>query len=281
MRRLSWLRNKLRGRLARAGAVVIVAYFLVALAAPLVAPYGPYSMQVDHVLSPPSMHHWFGTDSLGRDVLSRVLYGARISLGVSLVSVAIALVLGTAIGLSAGYFGRWVDGTLSRLVDLMFSFPDVLLALVVIAVLGSGLLNLTLAIGIVYTPIFARISRGAVLVVKRADYVEAARATGAGNLRVMLGHILPNTFGPIMVQTSLSLAFAVLAEAALTYLGLGAEPDTPSWGMMLNQGTAWMQQAWWVAVFPGLAITLTVLGFNLLGDGLRDALDPELRGAGR
>jgi peptide/nickel transport system permease protein len=238
-------------------------------------------MQVDHVLSAPGLHHWFGTDSLGRDVLSRVLYGARISLGVSVLSVAIALVLGTAIGLTAGYFGRWVDGTLSRLVDLMFSFPDILLALVVIAILGGSLLNLTLAIGIVYTPIFARIARGAVLVVRRADYVEAARATGAGDLRVMLRHILPNIFGPIMVQTSLSLAFAVLAEAALTYLGLGAEPDTPSWGMMLNQGTAWMQQAWWVAVFPGLAITVTVLGFNLLGDGLGDALDPTLRGAGR
>ncbi len=275
------LSSMVRGRLARAGAFVIVAYAVVALAAPLIAPYDPYSMQVDHVLSAPGLHHWFGTDSLGRDVLSRVLYGARISLGVSVLSVAIALVLGTAIGLTAGYFGRWVDGTLSRLVDLMFSFPDILLALVVIAILGGSLLNLTLAIGIVYTPIFARIARGAVLVVRRADYVEAARATGAGDLRVMLRHILPNIFGPIMVQTSLSLAFAVLAEAALTYLGLGAEPDTPSWGMMLNQGTAWMQQAWWVAVFPGLAITVTVLGFNLLGDGLGDALDPTLRGAGR
>ncbi len=271
----------LRGRLARAGAVAVVVYAVVALAAPLIAPYDPYSMQVDHVLSPPGLHHWFGTDSLGRDVLSRVLYGARISLGVSVLSVAIALVLGTAIGLCAGYFGRWVDGTLSRLVDLMFSFPDILLALVVIAILGASLVNLTVAIGIVYTPIFARIARGAVLVVKRSDYVEAARATGAGDLRVMLRHILPNTLGPIIVQTSLSLAFAVLAEAALTYLGLGAEPDTPSWGMMLNQGTAWMQQAWWVALFPGLAITATVLGFNLLGDGLRDALDPALRNAGR
>lgn len=275
------LAQVVRGRLARAGAVAVVAYAAVALLAPLIAPYDPYSMQVDHVLAPPGLHHWFGTDSLGRDVLSRVLYGARISLGVSVLSVTIALVAGTAIGLCAGYFGRWVDGTLSRLVDLMFSFPDILLALVVIAILGGSLVNLTLAIGIVYTPIFARIARGAVLVVQRADYVEAARATGAGDLRVMLRHILPNTFGPIMVQTSLSLAFAVLAEAALTYLGLGAEPDTPSWGMMLNQGTAWMQQAWWVALFPGLAITFTVLGFNLLGDGLRDALDPSLRGAGR
>ena len=281
MKVLAWLRRRLRGRLARAGAVVIGLYCLVALVAPFIAPYDPYSMQVDHVLSPPGIHHWFGTDSLGRDVLSRVLYGARISLQVSVLSVAIALLLGTAIGLSAGYFGRWVDGVLSRFVDLMFSFPDVLLALVVIAILGAGLGNLSLAIGIVYTPIFARISRGAVLTVKRADYVEAARATGAGDVRIMLRHILPNTLAPIMVQTSLSLAFAVLAEAALTYLGLGTEPDTPSWGMMLNQGTAWMQQAWWVAVFPGLAITVTVLGFNLLGDGLRDALDPSLRDAVR
>ncbi len=275
------LSRMVRGRLGRVGAVVVVAYAVVALAAPLIAPYDPYSMQVDHVLAPPGPQHWFGTDSLGRDVLSRILYGARISLGVSVLSVAIALVLGTAIGLAAGYFGRWVDGTLSRLVDLMFSFPDILLALVVIAILGGSLVSLTLAIGIVYTPIFARVARGAVLVVRRADYVEAARATGAGDLRVMLRHVLPNTLAPIMVQTSLSLAFAVLAEAALTYLGLGAEPDTPSWGMMLNQGTAWMQQAWWVALFPGLAITVTVLGFNLLGDGLRDALDPALRGAGR
>lgn len=182
------------------------------------------------------------------------------------------------IGAAAGYYGRWVDAALSRVIDVLFSFPDILLALVIMAVLGASLTNVMIAIGIVYTPIFARITRGAVLEIKASLFIDAARVLGAGRLTILRRHILPNVMAPIIVQTTLSLAFAILAEAALSFIGLGVEPDTPSWGIMLNEGKDWMEAAWWIAVFPGAAITLAVLGFNVLGDGLRDALDSRLRG---
>jgi peptide/nickel transport system permease protein len=267
-----------QNRLALAGLVLILIFLLMAVFAPLIAPYDPYRIDENAVLSPPSAEHPLGTDSFGRDVLSRMVYGAQISFKVGLISVGIALTAGVLIGAAAGYYGRWVDAALSRVIDVLFSFPDILLALVIMAVLGASLTNVMIAIGIVYTPIFARITRGAVLEIKESLFIDAARVLGAGRLTILRRHILPNVMAPLIVQTTLSLAFAILAEAALSFIGLGVEPDTPSWGIMLNEGKDWMEAAWWIAVFPGLAITSAVLGFNVLGDGLRDALDPRLRG---
>ena len=266
-------------KLAAFGALVIVSLLVVAVCAPLVAPYDPYAMQPDAALTGPAWSHWLGADAYGRDILSRILYGARISLQVGIVSVTIALVAGTLLGLFAGYFGGKVDAVLSRINDGLLSFPDILLALGIMAVLGASLTNVTLAIGIVYTPIFARIARAAVLQVRGQPFVEAARALGFGPCRIMFRHVLPNATAPLVVQTTLSLAFAILAEAALSFLGLGVEPDAPSWGVMLNEGKEWMELAWWVPVFPGLAITLVVFSLNVVGDALRDALDPAARRA--
>lgn len=276
MREIGWRLRQ--NRLALAGLVLILIFMLMAVCAPLIAPYDPYRIDENAVLSPPSVEHPLGTDSFGRDVLSRMVYGARISFKVGLISVGIALTAGVVIGAVAGYYGRWVDTALSRVIDILFSFPDILLALVIMAVLGASLTNVMIAIGIVYTPIFARITRGTVLEIKESLFIDAARVLGAGRLTILRRHILPNAMAPIIVQTTLSLAFAILAEAALSFIGLGVEPDTPSWGIMLNEGKDWMEAAWWIAVFPGLAITLAVLGFNVLGDGLRDALDPRLKG---
>lgn len=270
-----WYRFK-QNKLAVAGLLLILLLLVVALLAPLLSPYDPLAMDPDAMLTAPSGEHWLGTDQFGRDILSRIIHGARISLKVGMISVGLALLLGTAIGVLAGYYGRWLDVLLSRVTDVLFAFPDILLALVVMAILGSSLTNVMIAIGIVYTPIFARIVRGAVLDMKGSLYIEAARSIGVGNLKIMMRHILPNILAPVIVQTTLSLAFAILAEAALSFLGLGAEPDIPSWGNMLKEGKDWLEFAWWIAVFPGVAITLTVLGFNILGDGLRDALDPKI-----
>ena len=261
-------------RLAIAALVVIGIYVVAALAAPWLTPYDPMEISLDN-LAPPSATHPLGTDQLGRDQLTRIIYGARISLQVSIVAVTIALIAGSAMGLLAGYFGGWVDTGVSRATDVMFSLPDIVLALVIMAVLGQSLGNLTLAIGIVYTPIFARVCRGAVLQVKRQPYTEAARALGLSHPRIMLQHVLPNAAPPLIVQTTLSLAFAILAEAALSFLGLSGEIGAPSWGLMLRDGKDLMQVAWWLAIFPGIAITLAVLSFNVIGDGLQDALDPK------
>ncbi|HEX8324921.1 MAG TPA: ABC transporter permease [Tepidisphaeraceae bacterium] len=251
-------------------AAVLTIYGLAALLGPWVTA-DPYRMHPDAALAAPSAQHWFGTDAFGRDLLSRVVCGARTSLLVAIVSVGLSLLAGGLLGLCAGYFGGRIDALLSRVNDGMLAFPDVLLALAIMAVLGASTTNVTLAIAIVYTPIFARITRGAVLQIKPMNYIEAARALGLGHCRIVLRHVLPNIVGPLVVQTTLSLAFAILAEAALSFLGLGVEPDAPSWGMMLNEGRDWMELAWWVSVFPGLAITLAVLSLNIVGDGLRDA----------
>ena len=214
---------------------------------------------------------------MGRDILSRIFYGAQISLKVSIVSVSIATAAGVILGVVAGYFGKFTDGIISRILEIMFAFPEVLLALLIMSILGPSLNNIMIAIGIVYTPIFARITRGAVLSVKDSLYVEAARSIGVKDSIIIVRHILPNILSPILVQITLSLAFAILSEASLSFLGIGVEPDIPSWGIMLNNGKAWIEIAWWVGVFPGIAIALAVLGFNILGDGLRDVLDPRLR----
>ncbi len=265
-----------QNRLAVIGLAVILLFTVLASGATWIAPYDPYEMRVDTVLHHPGSAHLFGSDQFGRDILSRVIYGSRISVSVGFIAVGIALFSGGIMGIMAGYHGKWIDGLISRIFDIMFSFPDILLALVIMAILGPSTTNVMIAIGIVYTPIFGRIARGSAIAVRNAAYVETAKSIGVGNTMIMLRHVLPNIAPPLIIQTTLSFAFAILAEAALSFLGLGVEPDAPSWGIMLNEGKDWMAHGWWVAVFPGIAITLAVLSFNVLGDGLRDAMDPKL-----
>jgi peptide/nickel transport system permease protein len=263
-----------RNKAALTAGAVISLFLLAAVAAPAVAPSGPLEGELLDARQAPSPAHPLGTDGQGRDVLSRIIFGARISFEVAGVAVAIALAIGTVLGVLAGYLGRWVDEVISRAMDMIFAVPAIVLALVIMAALGPSRWNLMVAIGVVYTPIFARVARGAVLSVKGEMFIEAARACGCSAMRIMTRHICPNIVAPVAVQTTLSLAFAILAEAALSFLGLGVEADAPSWGNMLLEGKDLMREAWWVAVFPGLAITLLVLALNVLGDGLRDALDP-------
>jgi peptide/nickel transport system permease protein len=257
--------------------IVLALIVLLALLAPLLAPYGVNTTNVPNALQPPSPEHWFGTDELGRDVFSRVLLAARASLLVAVASVAFALVVGVTVGVVAGYAGRLLDTILMRANDVLFAFPVLLLALAIVAILGPGIPTTMLAIGIVYTPIFARVARGSTLSVSVEPFVQASRTMGTGHGYILRRHILPNIAGPVIVQTSLSLAFAILSEAALSFLGLGVQPPQPSWGRMLFDAQNFLGQAWWMSVFPGAAIFLTVLAFNLAGDGLRDVLDPKQR----
>ncbi len=258
-----------------AGGALLVLFLLVAAGASWIAPQDPLVQDLYGRLSPPSGKNWFGTDDFGRDILSRVIHGARVSLHVGVAAVAIALVVGTAIGLIAGYWGGLLDNVLMRLMDLMLAFPSILLAIVVVAVLGPSLSNAMLAVGIVSIPQYARLVRASVLSIREQDYVTAARALGAGDARIILTAILPNCIAPLIVQSTLGMAGAILDAAGLSFLGLGAQPPTPEWGAMLSSGRDFILSAPWVLTFPGLAILLTVLAFNLLGDGLRDALDPK------
>ena len=267
----------LRNRLALFGLVVLALLVVAALFGDALAPYDPSRRAGDLVadrLQPPSLAHPFGTDELGRDVFSRVLVGARVSLQVGFVAVGISLVAGVTLGLLAGFYRGRLDDLVMRSMDMLFAFPWILLAIAVIAVLGRGITNAMIAIGVVFTPIFARITRASVLSVREEVYVRAARSLGASDLRLLRRHVLPNILPPIIVQTSISLAFAIVNEAALSFLGLGVQPPAPSWGRMLSEGRGFIEQAWWMALFPGLAIFVTVLAFNFVGDGLRDALDP-------
>ncbi|HYH24524.1 MAG TPA: ABC transporter permease [Blastococcus sp.] len=266
-----------RNPTAAVAGVLLLGIVLMAVFDEWLAPSGANEISVADRLEPPSWNHPFGTDDLGRDILSRVILGAAVSLRVGFLAVGIALLIGTVIGLLAGYYGRWVDDVLMRIMDMLFAFPAVLLAIAVLAVRGPGSGNTALAIGIVYIPVFARVTRASVLGVREEVYVRASRSVGASDWRILTRHILPNAAPPIIVQTSISLAFAVLAEAALSFLGLGTQPPNPSWGLMLAEGRGYIDLAWWLAFFPGMAIFLTVLCFNLLGDGLRDALDPRQR----
>ncbi|WP_442907810.1 ABC transporter permease [Kineococcus sp. G2] len=259
--------------------LVVIGVVVLALFDELIAPTGYNEVDVQQRLLPPGAGHWFGTDDLGRDVLSRVVLGAAVSLQVGAVAVGFSLLVGVTVGLLAGYYGRWLDTVLMRLMDVLFAFPAILLAIAVIAILGPGTTNAMIAIGITYTPVFARVTRAAVLGVKESVFVRASRSVGVSDARMLLRHVLPNAAPPIIVQTSVSLAFAVLAEAALSFVGLGTQPPAPSWGRMLSEGRSYLEDAWWMAVFPGLAIVLLVLAFNLLGDGLRDVLDPQQRSA--
>ncbi|MER5456198.1 ABC transporter permease [Micromonospora sp. NPDC002389] len=263
-----------RDPLALSGSAVLVLLVVVGVAGPWLAPSGVNDVDTDRMLQPPSWSHPFGTDELGRDVLSRVMIAARVSLQVGLVSVGIALAVGVTLGLLAGYYGGWLDNILMRCMDVLFAFPVLLLAVAIVAVLGPGLLTAMIAIGVVYTPIFARVTRAGVLSVREQVFVRAAVSIGASDLRIMGQHVLPNIAAPLIVQTSLSLAFAILSEAALSFLGLGVQPPEPAWGRMLDDGREFVTDAWWLGVFPGAAIFLTVLAFNLVGDALRDVLDP-------
>jgi peptide/nickel transport system permease protein len=256
---------------------VVVFFILLALFAPQVAPFDPLATDWSAVRKPPSAAHWFGTDEIGRDVLSRVIWGTRASLLAGVVSVSIALALGVPIGLTAGYVGGWVDGLISRITDAMLACPFLILAIALAAFLGPSLTNAMIAIGISATPIFVRLTRAQTLQVKVEDYVEAARAVGNSQLRIALRHVLPNVVPPLIVQATLAIAAAVIAEAALSFLGLGQQPPAPSWGSMLNTAKNYIDNAPWMAVWPGVSIFLLVLSFNLLGDGLRDAFDPKSR----
>ena len=272
--RRSMLRRALRHPLVVTGSIVVLVLAVVAVFGHWLAPFDPTSMDFTSRFAPPSWTHPFGTDDFGRDVFSRVLYGAAVSFKVAFIAVGISGTVGVLLGLSAGFVGGWIDEVIMRVMDILFAFPAVLLAITVMAILGRGVGNAMVAIAIVYIPIFARVTRGAVISVRGREYVTAARAMGQGSWRIMLRHILPNSLGPIIVQTSLSLAFAILAEAALSFFGLGTQPPEPSWGRMLSEGRSFLHQAPWMGIFPGLAIMVAVLGFNLLGDGLRDVLDP-------
>jgi len=246
-------------------------------ATPLLAPFDPTKQDTRSRLEPPSREHPMGLDSYGRDTLSRIIYGARVSLAVGICSVLLGGTLGTFMGLVAGYLGGKVENTLMRVVDVLMAFPSLIMGLVVLAVLGSGLGKMILAIGIVLSPTFARVAHGATLAVKGNEYMEAARAIGAGRLRILRLHILPNILGEVVVLASIWIATAIRVEANLSFIGLGVSPPTPAWGSMIRDGTRYLSDAPWVSIFPGLAILITVLAFNLLGDGLRDVLDPKLQ----
>jgi peptide/nickel transport system permease protein len=271
------LRRMLRRRGAMFGLFVIVFLAGLALLAPVVSPYDPSLQAWTAVRQAPSMVHWFGTDEVGRDVLARVIYGARASLTAGVISVAIAFLVGVPVGLISGYVGGFVDALISRITDAMLACPFLILAIALAAFLGPSLSNAMIAIGISTTPIFIRLTRAQVITVKVEDYVEAARAVGNPHWRIALVHILPNVMPALQVQATLSIAAAIIAEASLSFLGLGQQPPAPSWGSMLNAAQRFLVNAPWIAFWPGLAIFLVVLSFNLVGDGLRDALDPRSR----
>jgi peptide/nickel transport system permease protein len=271
------LRRLRRNPGAIAGAFVLAVIVLLSVLAPVIAPYDPIDQDSQAIRSAPSADHLFGADNFGRDVFSRVLYGGRKSLPVGLVAVLIGAVIGVTAGLAAGYYGRWMDSTIMRMVDLMLAFPGILLALAIVAILGTSLLNLMIAVGISFIPEYTRIVRGSVLSAREAEYVTAAHVSGARARVIMFRHILPNILPPVLVLTTLEFATAIILGSTLSFLGLGVKPPAPEWGNMLSDGRSMMRHYWWVSFFPGLAIMLTVLSINLLGDGLRDALDPRLR----
>jgi len=276
-RRWDTLRRAAATRLAPFGAAVLLLAVAVALLAPVVAPHDPLKQDLNHTLGRPDRVHPLGTDNVGRDVLSRVIWGTRVSLVAGFGSVLIAVVVGGVLGLAAGYAGGRVDNLIMRVMDAVLSFPPLVLALALGAVLGAGLTGVVIALGVVYTPTFARLMRGQVLAITAREYVDAARALGLPGWRIAWSHVLPNATAPIVVQASLSVAFAILAEASLSFLGLGVQPPGASWGSMINAGRGYLQQAPWIVFGPGAALFVTVVGLNFVGDAIRDALDPRLR----
>jgi peptide/nickel transport system permease protein len=268
----AFLRNKGAG----VGAVLVLAWVVLALAAPTFSPHDPLDL-ISRSRQRPAPGHVLGTDLLGRDVLSRIIYGSRISLGIGLISVSIGLTAGTLLGLPSGYYGGRVDGIIMRVIDSMLAFPGLLLALVIIAALGPGLPNVMIAVGFSSVPLYARLIRGSCLTIRETEYVQAAKTLGSSDVRVMVRHILPNLLGPIIVLSTLQVGTAILIGSALSYLGMGAQPPTPEWGSMTADGRSYLASAWWISTFPGFAIFSAVVGINLMGDGLRAALDPRSR----
>ena len=270
-------RRLLKSRIGVMGIVFIGILVLVAIFAPLIAPHDPLEQNIMMRYQAPSSEHILGTDEMGRDILSRIIYGSRISLQVGLFSIGLALVTGVFLGILSGYYGGIWDMIIMRIMDVMLAFPSILLAIAIVAILGPQLRNAMLAIGIINIPRFARIIRSSALSIKESEYIAAAKMMGASDVRIIFYHLLPNAMAPLIIQTTLSIATAILEAAALSFLGLGAQPPTPEWGAMLSDARSSLQRAPWVATFPGLAIIFGVLGFNLLGDGLRDALDPKMK----
>ncbi len=277
-RRLFWKRFS-RNKLAVAGGIIVAVLFFVAILAPLVSPYDPNDIDRKHILEPPGIRHPLGTDDLGRDVLSRMIWGSQISLSVGFVAVGISVVMGMMFGSLSGYYGGWIDRIIMRFIDIMLSVPTFFLILAVIAFIGSSIWNIMIIIGITSWMGVARLVRAEFLSLKEREYVLAARAVGASSMRIIFRHIMVNSLAPVLVSAVLGIAGAVLVESALSFLGIGVQPPTPSWGNILTLGKDNMETAWWLSVFPGLAILITVLGYNLLGEGVRDALDPRLWGA--
>jgi peptide/nickel transport system permease protein len=280
LRRFGMLGLILQTRLAWLGLIVLLGMVFMAVTSDILTPYDPNFQDYSRILRPPTLDNPFGTDEIGRDVYSRVVYGTRVSLEVGVVAVAIGLLTGVLVGLVAGYNGGWIDDVLMRTMDGLRAFPALVLALAISAVLGQGIINVMIAVGVVYVPTFARLTHAQTLSIRERDYVIAARVIGVGPWRMMLRHIWPNLIGAIIVQASLAAAFAILAEASLSFLGLGVRPPTASWGSMLRSGYQYLSTAPWLSLYPGAAIFIAVLGFNLLGDGLRQALDPRLRPRG-
>lgn len=274
---LRFVKRYVRSRNVMAGSLVLLTIIILVIFAPVFTPYEPTEQFRRDRLQPPNEQYFLGTDNLGRDIFTRILYGGQVSLQVGIFSVAIGATLGTLLGLISGYFGGWTDTLIMRLIDMMLAFPGILLALVIIAVLGRDLQNVMIAVGVSSIPVYTRVVRGSTLSIKQYDFVLAAQALGAGSWRVMLLHILPNVIAPIIVVTTNGVAGAIIAGAALSFLGLGQQPPDPEWGLMLNEGREYIRVAAWVTTYPGVAIMITVLSINLLGDGLRDILDPRLK----
>ncbi|WP_442915444.1 ABC transporter permease [Lentibacillus sp. JNUCC-1] len=266
-----------KNKIAVAGGVLLIFYAFVAIFAPYIAPYDPFEISLTNKLQPPSIEHWMGTDDKGRDILSRIIHGSRLSMGIGIAAVLFGAFFGIIMGLLAGYYGGWVDAVLSRMLDVMLAFPGILLALAIISALGPGLINVTIAVGIFSVPLFGRIARGSTMEVKNMEYIEAVRSLGGNDFIIMFRHIFPNILSPLIVQGTLRLATAILSAAGLSFLGLGAAPPSPEWGAMLSSGRDFFFSAPYIAIFPGITIALLVMGFNLFGDGLRDALDPRMK----
>lgn len=279
-RRSPWqlgLRTLTRNRLVMAGVIMSVLIVLVAVFARFIAPYDPIANNARAALQRPSAYYYFGTDRFGRDIFSRVIYAGRTSLLVALTSASLAAIIGVALGLLGGYFGGWVDSVTGRLMDILFSFPALLLAIAIAAMLGPSVRNAVIAIAVVYAPLFGRVVRGSVLAERGKEYVEAARVLGASTPRIVLRHVFPNILSPLIVQATITFSAAILTEAYLSFLGLGTQPPNPSWGTMLADGRTFLETAPWMSIFPGIAIMLAVFSFNILGDGIRDVLDPRAR----
>jgi|TARA_B100001939_G_scaffold283576_1_gene253011 peptide/nickel transport system permease protein len=257
---------------AKVGLIILAIFLLVAIFASLLAPYDPNEMSLD-MMSAPSFQHLLGTDDLGRDLFSRIIWGTQVSLFVGFITVAISMIVGVFLGVWAGYYGGWIDMIIMRYIDLQWAFPNFIIAVYLVAVFGTGLLNIIIAISLAFLDDFARVARSMVLTIKEQPYIDAARVQGTSDFRIMFKHILPNSVGPIIVQASVSISYAILGEASLSFLGLGVNANTPTWGLILADGRSFISQAWWLGVFPGLAIMLIVLSINFIGDAVRDAFD--------